>query len=251
MQLSVTDGETSKRLRPDAVVFLPSESVLVVDSKASKFLYDIAKAEGGGDEQAAYDRFASTMNTHLKSLSEKDYKNAIVEAYAKSGRQGDVRRVMSVMALPSDSALEKLYRADPDFPKKAAERQIIPVGPAGLSCIVGFARVEIDTGRQIDNQEKIIRSVQRLLDGIAVSLGHALSIGTSIKGAADNFAKFAASVNKTLLPRAQALPQLGVRSEKALPMSLPAIQVIGLETHTTIEAEAEDDGGMALPQPKQ
>lgn len=250
MEYSITDGDTKRRLRPDAVVFLPAESVLVIDSKASKFLYEIATTEGTEDEAAAYAKFAATMNAHLRSLVDKDYRSAIVEAYRRTGRQGEIKRIVSVMAVPNDSALERLMLADPDFAKKAAQHQIIPTGPAGLACMIGFARIEIDTGRQIENQEKIVVAAQRLLDGITTALGHANSVGSSLKSAADHFAKFAGSVNRTLLPRAKVLPSLGVRPEKKpLPANLPAIQVIGLEAHTTIEGEVGGDDAPALPPP--
>lgn len=250
MEYSITDGETKRRLRPDAVVFLPAESVLVIDSKASKFLYEIATTEGTEDEAAAYAKFAMTMNAHLRSLADKDYRGAILDAYRRTGRQGEIKRIVSVMAVPNDSSLERLMLADPDFARKAAQYQIIPTGPAGLACMIGFARIEIDAGRQIENQEKIVIAAQRLLDGIAIALGHASSVGNSIKSAADHFAKFAGSVNKTLLPRAKALPSLGVRPEKKpLPANLPAIQVIGFETHTTIEGELGEDEAPGLPPP--
>jgi len=39
MQYSVTDFIDSTRLRPDAIIFLPSGNVMIIDSKASKFFY--------------------------------------------------------------------------------------------------------------------------------------------------------------------------------------------------------------------
>ena len=36
-------SEDGSRLRPDAIVFLPADSVLVIDSKASKFLLELAQ----------------------------------------------------------------------------------------------------------------------------------------------------------------------------------------------------------------
>src|SRR5579872_2116119 len=67
LQVTTADEESGRRLRPDAVVFLPGNSALVIDCKASKFLVDIATEEAG-----AYEGLARTMNQHLKSLVEKD-----------------------------------------------------------------------------------------------------------------------------------------------------------------------------------
>ena len=39
-------GEEGSALRPDAMVFLPNDMVMVIDSKASKHIIDLAGAEG-------------------------------------------------------------------------------------------------------------------------------------------------------------------------------------------------------------
>ncbi|HEX3973401.1 MAG TPA: DNA recombination protein RmuC, partial [Stellaceae bacterium] len=90
-----TQDEEGRRLRPDAVVFLPSNGVMVIDSKASKFLLDIAAAEGTEREAEAYRNLARTMNTHLKALGEKDYAGAIRSAWRESGREHEVARIVS------------------------------------------------------------------------------------------------------------------------------------------------------------
>lgn len=85
LQHTTADEETGKRLRPDAVVFLPGDGVLVIDCKASKFLLEIARADGTDDETTAYANFGRTMNQHLKALTEKDYRSAIVAARRQAG----------------------------------------------------------------------------------------------------------------------------------------------------------------------
>jgi len=109
MEHSFDDAQESKRLRPDAVVFLPSESVLVIDSKASKILLEPAEAEDAEkEEEQAYTNLASTTKQHLKALEGKDYRGAIVSSYKGSGRETEIRRIISVMYLPNEGALEKL-----------------------------------------------------------------------------------------------------------------------------------------------
>jgi DNA recombination protein RmuC len=44
--LQSNDCENNIKKRPDAVVFLPCNNILVIDSKASKFFLEIARAEG-------------------------------------------------------------------------------------------------------------------------------------------------------------------------------------------------------------
>lgn len=239
LQATTQDEETGRRLRPDAVVFLPGNSVLVIDCKASKFLLDIARAEGTAEEADAYRNLARTMNQHLRALAEKDYRGAILAAWRQGGREDEIARILSVMYLPNEAALEKLNRADPDFIHKARTAQIIPAGPAGLHCAVSLASVEINFVRQVENQQRIVETTQLLLDGTAVMLGHAAQIGRGIKSAADSFAKLTASVNQRLLPRARNLAKLGVQPNKPLPGNLPSYAVHSQED-SLIEGEAAE-----------
>ncbi len=234
-----TQDEDGRRLRPDAVVFLPGNSVLVIDCKASKFLLDIAQAEGTEGEAEAYRNLARTMNTHLRALVEKDYAAAIRAALRQSGHSDEIVRTLSVMYLPNEAALEKLNRADPEFLLKARAAQIIPAGPAGLHCAVSLASAEINLMRQVENQTRIVETTEALLDSIGVALGHAAQLGRGLRSAAESFSKFAGSINQRVLPRARRLNQLGLQPGKALPGNLATYTVTGHDEQT-IEGEAAE-----------
>jgi DNA recombination protein RmuC len=245
-----TEDEEGRRLRPDAVVFLPGNSALVIDCKASKFLIDIARAEGDEAEAEAYRNLARSMNQHLRALAEKDYRSAILAAWRQSGREGEMARVLSVMYLANEAALEKLNRADPDFMRKARAKDIIPAGPAGLHCAISLASLEINLLRQVENQQKIANTTRSLLDGMAVMLGHAASLGRGLKSAAESFGRLTASVNQRLLPRARNLAKLGVQPNKPLPPNLPAYSVHAQENELLLEAEPEPAETEAPPLPR-
>jgi DNA recombination protein RmuC len=240
LQATVYGAEAERKLRPDAIVFLPGDAVLVIDSKASKHLLDLAEAESTAGEALAYQGLAKTMNQHLKDLSDKDYRGAVQAGFRKSGRDSEVSRVLSVMYLPNEAAIEKLGRADADFARKAAAAQIIPAGPAGLACIIGFAAVEISLMRQIENQARIVGAAEKLLESLSVAVGHAASVGRGIKQAAEGFSKLTGAINGRLLPRARQMHQLGLRPGKPIPGNLGAYQVIDAGAESLIEGEAMD-----------
>lgn len=235
-----------RRLRPDAIVLLPGDTVLVVDSKASKFVLELAEAEGTEQEEAAYANLKRSMNRHLRGLSDKNYKAEIVAGYRDAGRGGEIRRIMSIMFLPNEGALEKLARSDPGFIRKAAKLGIAVAGPTALNCLIGFARVEIDLERQAENQERIVAGTQALLDKISVILEHTGKVGKGLKSATDHYLKLTGSVNGRLLPSVRELVALGVRPTRngSLPKQIPAYQMVPLETGDLIEGDAE-----TLPEP--
>jgi DNA recombination protein RmuC len=240
LQHTTEDTVTGRRLRPDASVFLPGDSVIVIDCKASKFLVEIAQAVDAEAEAAAQQNLARSMNQHLRALAEKDYKSAVATSFREAGHGDEITRILSVMYLPNEGTLERLHLADPDFVVKAARHQIVPVGPAGLAGFIGFASVEISLIRQIENQQEIVRGTEMLLDSLAIALGHAASVGKGIKGAAEAYERFSRSVNGRLLGRSRKLAELGLRPGKPMPGNLPSYRVDVLDS--IIEGDLEEIG---------
>ena len=232
-------AENGGRLRPDALVFLPGDTILVIDCKASKTVLDIAEAEGAQKEAEAYRNLAGTMNRHLKALADKDYQAAVTAVWRASGRGHEAARMLNIMYLPSEAAIEKINRADPDFRRKAQGQGIIPAGPGTLFAIISLAANDIRRQRQAENQLHIVELAGDLLDSLRTVLETAAKVGRNIEAAAESFAVLARSVNSRLLPRARKLGKFGVQSAKPLPPNLPAYQVTSIEGET-IEGEAEE-----------
>jgi len=237
LQYTTEDEVSGRRLRPDAIVFLPGDSVLVIDCKASKFILEIAQAEGTEREAEAYANLARTMNLHLRALIDKDYASAVLAAQRQAGR-GASARIFSMMYLPNEAAVEKLRLADGGFLDRAHAANIILGGPSVLYCALSLASKEITLARQVENHEKIVERTRNLLDGIGMALGHAVAVGKNLQKAAESFDAFSRSTNRFLLPRARNLLTLGLRPAKPLPTNLPSFAVHSQET--TIEGEAEE-----------
>lgn len=242
VQHTIDGHEDGSRLRPDAVVFLPGDTVLTIDSKASKYLLEAAAAEGTDQEQEAYANLARTMNLHLRALASKDYASAIQATYRKAGRGERIAHAINIMYLPTEGGVERLSRADPQFTRKAVAANIVIAGPSGLMSNIGFARCRIDLGRQAENQEKIVLAARQLIEAVTTVVGYVAGVGKGIKAAAESHAKLVSSVNSRLLPRQRTLATLGVRQakQKDLPGNLPLIQVFSQDETNFIEGESEE-----------
>jgi DNA recombination protein RmuC len=241
-----------KRLRPDAVVLLPGDTVLVIDSKASKFLLEYADADGTERSEEALRNLVRTMTAHLNGLASKNYKDEILASYRQAGRAGEIKRIMSIMCVPTEGAFDKIVSGDPEFVKKAAKLEIVVAGPGALACLIGFARVEIDLGIRSENQEKIIDLTRDLIDRIAIALEKADGVGKGLKAAAKNYADFAGSVNSRLLPGMKALIAKGVTParNKAIRPALPTYELVELNREQVIDGESEEVAEMErLPFP--
>lgn len=226
-------------LRPDAVIFLPRDGVLVVDCKASKHLTEIAAAEGTAGAAEAEKRFVESMNAHLRQLAAKDYAAALVQALERQGRKVDPDRVLTSMFLPTDGAVERLEKADPRFRERADAQRIVLAGPAGLRVLILLCKGEIDQARRAENYSAIVEATSALMEAAALAFEKAEKIEKGLKGAAEGFADFARSANRFLLPRMVKLAKLGVQPPKnrKLPAPLKPIEV--LERADVIDVESE------------
>lgn len=241
MQYHINTAQ-GNNLRPDAVVFLPGDNILVIDSKASKAFLELAQVEGTEAENQYLQEIKKRMNEHLRSLSSKNYKDAVRDAIKHSGIEKEVAHVMTLMFLHSESAVEKAIRADSSLRSKAEEQDILIAGPTGLAGTLSLARYAIKAERQSQSQSEIIEEVQSLLGALATTLNHVASVGKSMQGASKHFEKFIASVNKNLLPKARRLHKMGVevKGSKEIPANLQSFHVL-TEENPLIEGKAEEE----------
>lgn len=241
MQYHIAGEEGSAR--PDAVIFLPQDMVMVVDSKASKFLLELAEVEGTDAEEFTLARLKQSMNAHLRALAGRDYANAITQSYKKSGREGALGNIFNVMYLPSESAIEKLRRADPEFDEKTERHAIILAGPTSLAGLFSLAKSQIAASRQNENSERIVAAAEGLMESVVMALTHVDKVGNSIRSAADAFDKFGKSVNRFVIPRLRTMHKLGVTpaKQKDIPGPLATYDIRKIEETIDIEADIAEE----------
>ncbi|MDX1924098.1 MAG: DNA recombination protein RmuC [Rickettsiaceae bacterium] len=235
MQYGFND-ETHNKLRPDAVVFLPEDSLLIIDAKASQFLVSCEKPED----------LAKTMNLHLKNLISKDYINELTKEF--QNKKVKIRRINTIMFLPTDQAMIKVQESDKSFLEKAWSNNIYVVGPSGLLNILSIARVHISEKLRVDNYENIIHEISNLINSLASVSEHAFKLGNSLSSAISNYDKFAASFNRNIVSKASKLKSIGVtRSGLKDAKLLERFQLVSSKNELIeIEAEEEDNGQKML-----
>lgn len=240
MQYSITDGDNN-RLRPDAVIFLPGDNILVIDSKASKFFLELGQAS---TEQEAIEiklKLKNSMRNHLKSLGSKDYRQAISSHLHKK----KINHISTVMFLPTEAALEQLQQIDKLIISDAWQNNIFPAGPMGLVNILSHSKFQISEDRKNENYHSIIEEVSSLLYNIANLAVHAKKLGNSVYSSMNYFDKFAASFNSSLLSRSKKLEKLGVsvKTNKQMPEMIDRYQVISGKKMTMIEGNTLEEEG--------
>ncbi|AIL65432.1 DNA recombination protein rmuC [Rickettsiales bacterium Ac37b] len=229
-------NEYGSRMRPDAVVFLPNNNIMVIDSKASKFFLEIDMSEGAILDTKLLD----SMYQHLKDLTNKDYKEAVRSQLKKIKPLYKVNHITMVMFLPSELALEKLQSANKNFMQKAWDLSIFPSGPIGIVNMLSHARFLINENQQLNNYQVIIEEIQKLLQTISIMYEHAHKLGKTISTSMSHYDKFAGSFNNNLLSRVRKLYKLGLNTTKNSYVNLERYQIIPHHANDAILIEDDN-----------
>lgn len=240
LQASVLGGEGAG-LRPDCVIYLPHDRLVIIDCKASKHQLELESAEGEQERAAAEEKFRNAMHKHLEMLSRKAYSSAVADEYRQRTGRNPHHQLLNVMYIASESAVEKLDSLDASFREKMQKAGIIPVGPSGLQGLCTIVSMQITEAHKAENQERILHEIERLLAGFATAFGHLQKLGKAIGTVAENFSSFTGSYNRSVAPKLRQLSKMGVKPEgkNALPERLPVYEVRAIEDWLTIESEEE------------
>lgn len=205
---------TAERLRPDAVIHLPEDRIIVVDSKVSLVDYERAcNAIEEVERERALSAHAAAVRNHVKSLAEKGYPDLF------PGKTPE----MTMMFLPIEPAFGAALAADPQLFEFAFAHRILLVTPstllAALRTIHNFWKVE----KQTKNVLEIARLGGVLHDRFVDFMNDLLSVRTQIAKALttqDDAIARLSSQKGNLISTAQRLQQLGAKTEKKMPQEI-------------------------------
>ncbi len=226
--------------KPDAFVNLPDNDFLIVDSKASKFFVELGSAATGSEEEKQLlAQLKKTMNAHLQELIKRNYREGLEAHLKKSGRAEKPNRITMLMFLPTETALDRLRKADQNFMDKAWKERILPVGPTGLVNILLHAKLFITNVRQEANHLVIIEEIKKLLGNVARLQDLSAGLGKNLKGALEKYDAFASSFNRHFLGKTRKLATLDITSRRQEPIqNLPRYHIY--QDDQLVEGESEE-----------
>lgn len=230
-------GEESGSLRPDAVIYLPQNTAIIIDCKASKHVFELETARGTEQEAEIFEKFKSSMQAHAKALATKDYKNAFENDCRKAGRE--IGTTLSLMYIPSDGSIARLRELAPGLCDYLQKADILIVGPTTLYGVCSLASTRLAEAQRMESYDLIAKSVSELMESVITAIAYAEGMGRGIKTLADSYAKFASSINGRMIGRLKKLNKMGVSpsNNKPIPARLPIYDVQKHEEVLDLEAE--------------
>lgn len=189
--------------RPDAIVRLPGDRQLIIDSKCS--LNDYLEAAGceEAERRTALLRHAASVKTHARGLAEKAY-------WKDFGQSAD----FVVMFLPGENYLSAALEHDLSLLDWAFANRILLAGPINLLAIA-------KTVALVWRQEKLATEAQEigklgadLYAAVTAMAGHVEDAGDALGKAVAAHNRMVGSLERNVLPKARRFPELGVEKGK-------------------------------------
>ena len=205
--------ESADRKRMDAVVFLPEDRAVVLDSKVPLVDYDAyCGATDPVEQEKHLKAHATAVRRFIDDLSGKCYPDLL------NGKSPD----FTVMFIPIEPAFGAALRGDKDLLEYAFERRIVLSTPstlmATLRTIANVWKIE----RQNKNVQEIARLGGKLHDDLVNFVDDLKDAGAALEKAReahDSAVKKLSEKKGNILGTADKLRELGAKTEKRLSLN--------------------------------
>lgn len=226
------------RLRPDAIVRVPGNKLLVIDAKVSLNAYqDAFEATDDDARKIALNAHVQSMRNHIQTLGAKSYQSQFEEApdYV-------------LMFVPGEHFIAAALERDPGLWDFAFERRVLLASPTNL---VAIARTVAQVWRQ-DGLAREAREIGKmggeLYDRLAVAAEHLKRVGSGLDSAVSNYNKFVGSFERNVLSAGRRLKdkhiEIGKREIEGVPLVESSPRYADAEP-AALAAVANDEGDVA------
>ncbi|GAA0731053.1 DNA recombination protein RmuC [Sphingomonas japonica] len=212
MEVSVdTEGG---RLRPDATIRVPGNSLLVIDAKVSLNAYQDAYAAVDEGERAGHlNAHVASMKAHVNALGSKAYQG-----------QFDNTPEFVIMFVPGEHFVSAALEHAPDLWDYAFERRVLIATPTNL---IAIAR----TVSAVWRQEKLAGEARQIADlgrelhaRIATMGSHIARLGKNLETANSAYNAFVGSIESQVMTSAKRFETLNVDTGSKTLDPLPMVE---------------------------
>jgi len=198
--LQVQSGDA----KPDLIVHLPGDRVIIVDAKVPDldFLDAIDSADPAKRSEvlAAH---AQKLKATIRALAERDYPRQFPNALD-----------YVVLFLPAESLFSAALEGDRDLIVWAAERQIMLATPASLIALLRSVSVSWQQHAQTENARDIAAAAQELFNRIVKFTEHFEKIRNNLHKAAEAYNDAVGSYERMVRPAGERLMKLSGANNK-------------------------------------
>lgn len=200
------DGGDDGRFRPDLTVHLPTDRDIVVDSKVPLDAYLAAiEAADESERDAALDRHARQLRSHLDTLGTKAYQRRLE-------RSAD----FVVCFLPNEACYVAALDRDPGLLQHGADRHVLIATPTTLLALLhatfyGWQQAAIER-----SAEEVAAAAKELYKRCGTFADHFAKVGRQLDSATTAYNHAVGSFEGRVLPQLRRIEQIDVASAKTI-----------------------------------
>ena len=220
------------RLRPDAIIHVPGQKKLVIDSKVSLNAYQAAfEADDDDARKTHLEMHAKSMRNHVQTLGAKSYQSQFEEApdYV-------------IMFIPGEHFVTAALDADPTLWDFAFERRVLLATPTNL---VAIARTVAQVWRQdglAKEAQEIGRMGAELYERLSTAAQHLKRVGGGLESAVKNYNSFVGSFERNVLSSGKRLAEKGIEIGKREIEEVPLVEGAPRYTSDDLLIDGGKDG---------
>ncbi|WP_066641637.1 DNA recombination protein RmuC [Serinicoccus hydrothermalis] len=201
------------RVRPDAVVRLPGDKVLVVDSKAplSAFLRAQAPDLTGDEVDRLLRDHAGALRTHVDALAGKDYWSAFTTSPE-----------LVVCFVPSDAVLAAALRAAPDLYDHAQSRKVVLASPATLLAVLRATALAWQQDSLAGNARELLALGTELHQRLGTVGRHTRALGSALRRSVETYNQLVGTLESRVMVTSRRMSELGLT--ESAPEALPTLE---------------------------
>ena len=208
-QIKTEDGTQQ---RPDFIIKLPNQRIMIADSKVSLTAYKSYMSEDDNEKRKFHaKKHLLSVRNHIQGLSSKSYQDCFQEF-------GSPDYVL--MFMPIESAYSLAQKLDDSLTSDAFYKNIIIVTPASLMMVVGIVNQLWRQEKQVQNVKDIFERGAKLYEKINGFLEDFVKIGDKLSDANksyDNAYNKLSEGRGSMVSQAQMLKKLGLKTTKSIP----------------------------------
>jgi len=192
-------------LRPDLIVHLPADRIVVVDAKTP--LDAFLTASGGStvaERDAAMDRHASLLKNRIRELASKKY----WESFDKS-------LDFVLIFLPGDQFLSSALERDSTLLEYALAKKVIPATPTSLIAVLRALAASWRQQQLSENATELARCGDQLLEKLDGMNAQLTQLGRGLDGCMRDYQRLTTRYGNDVIPAVQRMQALGLRGSDA------------------------------------
>lgn len=232
-EMQVSTSTEDGRFRPDMVVRLSNNRVIVVDAKTPLHAYLAAiESQDPIERQLKMKEHAGQVRKHILQLSTKSYQ----------GLYADTADFV-VMFVPSEALYQVAMQEDPLLLDEAFNRKVILANPMTLVALLKTIANGMQQQKAYENALQIAKLGGELHDSVATFAEHFTGVGKALGTAVKKYNDGIGSLERNVLSKSRRIRELGAKTQKSLeePEVLNAVVKPNALPTTTAKEEVETE----------